>query len=321
MDLERFGEIVSASVVNNVPVTAEQVEATLSDEEILQAVERRGLFVGPLATTEALNSEVVPVPEAVTDPSDLRESLLAGFDAAYATYSSVLDSVNTARANVKVKRGGKKPEQLAVIDQDTVRNELETILASEAVVAELAADIDHFTRNPESGSPEAGYDVLVVADGLTETDDHAIVNALEARIGSGYTPYIRPEAYNDHRDRVITGKGYRVVFAPKHYNVPSGTASQQTQWMRDANRKATASELQTATDAEALTQATALVVSGEVAKGKDTNFDATYCRRFDQTPRDGYVSRVCVRDYGLAYLDGSSVHYGNPARALVVPKA
>ena len=318
MDLERFGEIVSASVVNNVPVTAEQVEATLTNEEILQAVERRGLFVGPLATTEALDSEIVPVPEAITAPSELRESLLSGFEAAYNTYASVVETVNTARAEVK---GRKKPEQLAVIDQDTVRSELETILASEAVVTELAADIDHFTRNPESGSPEAGYDVLVVADGLTETDDRSIINALEDRIDSGYTPYIRPEAYNDKRDRVVTGKGFRIVFAPKHYNIPSATASQQTQWMRDANQKATATELQTATDAEALTQATALVASGEVVKGKNTNFDATYYRRFDQAPRDDAVSFVCVDRYGESDLGGSSVHYVNPARALVVPKA
>ncbi len=276
--------------------------------------------VGPLATTEALDAEVVPVPEAVIDPSELRESLLTGFEAAYSTYVSVVETVNTARAEVK---GREKPEQLAVIDQDAIRSELEIILASEAVVAELAADIDHFTRNPESGSPEAGYDVLVVADGLTETDDRSIINALEARIDSGYTPYIRPEAYNDNRERVVTGNGFRIVFAPKHYNVPHGTVSQQTQWMRDANQEATATELQTATDAEALTQATALVASGEVAKDKDTNYDATYYRRFDQAPHDDRVSVVCVNGYGYdrSYLGGSYVRFRDPARALVVPKA
>ncbi len=274
--------------------------------------------VGPLATTEALAPEMTATPEVVTDPSDLRESLLSGFEAAYNTYAGVVGTVNTARARAK---GRKKPEQLAVFDQDTVRTTLEAILENEAVVAELAADIDHFTRNPESGSPEAGYDVLVVADGLTETDDHAIVNALEARIGSGYTPYIRPESYNDKRERVATGKGFRIVFAPRHYNVPSGTASQQTQWMRDANQKTTATELQTATDAEALTQATALVASGEVATGKSTNFDATYYRRFDQAPHDDRVSYVYVRGYGESNLDVSCVRIGFPTRALVVPKA
>lgn len=63
MDLERFGEIVRTSVVGNIPVTAEQVEATLTDEEILQAVERRGLAVGSLATPEALSD----LPDGTTD--------------------------------------------------------------------------------------------------------------------------------------------------------------------------------------------------------------------------------------------------------------
>lgn len=246
--------------------------------------------------------------------------MLSSFDAAYDAYASVLDTVNTARAEVKGRKG-KKPEQLPTIDRDTIRSDVEAILANEAVVAELAADIDHFTRNPEAGSPEPGYDVLVVADGLTETDDHAIVNALEARIGSGYTPYIRPEAYNDKRERVVTGKGYRIVFAPRHYNVPSGTAGQQTEWMKDANRKSSATELQTATDAEAATRATQLVASGEVAKGMSTNYDRTYYRRSDQTPRDGSVSHFYVNVYGLSGLGKSFVHRGDPARALVVAKA
>lgn len=290
--------------------------------EILAAAEARGLELTALAGTTALteSAEVVTTPEVATDPTDLRESLLSSFDAAYDAYASVLDTVNTARAEVKGRKG-KKPEQLPTIDRDTIRSDVEAILANEAVVAELAADIDHFTRNPEAGSPEPGYDVLVVADGLTETDDHAIVNALEARIGSGYTPYIRPEAYNDKRERVVTGKGYRIVFAPRHYNVPSGTAGQQTEWMKDANRKSSATELQTATDAEAATRATQLVASGEVAKGMSTNYDRTYYRRSDQTPLDDDVSRFYVNDYGWSYLGKSYVHRGNPTRALVVAKA
>ena len=317
------------SGIEAISVNIDAIRSTIPQDELPEfetGLANLGLVaenVGPLATTEALSDtpvtpEVVATPEAVTDPSDLRESLLSGFEAAYNTYAGVVETVNTARAQAK---GRKKPEQLAVIDQDTVRTTLEAMLENEAVVAELAADIDHFAKSPESDSPEAGYDVLIVADGLTETDDHAIVNALEARIGSGYTPYIRPESYNDKRERVATGNGFRIVFAPRHYNVPSGTAGQQTEWMKDANRKSTATELQTATDAEALTQATALVASGEVATGKSTNFDATYYRRFDQTPRDGYVSDACVNGNGESNLDLSYVHADYPARALVVPKA
>ena len=246
------------SGIEAISVNIDAIRSTIPQDELPEfetGLANLGLVaenVGPLATTEALSDtpvtpEVVATPEAVTDPSDLRESLLSGFEAAYNTYAGVVETVNTARAQAK---GRKKPEQLAVIDQDTVRTTLEAMLENEAVVAELAADIDHFAKSPESDSPEAGYDVLIVADGLTETDDHAIVNALEARIGSGYTPYIRPESYNDKRERVATGNGFRIVFAPRHYNVPSGTAGQQTEWMKDANRKSTATELQTATDAE-----------------------------------------------------------------------
>ena len=80
MDIEHALEAVEA-IRGTVPVE----EHLAFDAELANRLGLASEAVGPLATTEALNSEVVPVPEAITDTTDLRESLLSGFDAAYNT--------------------------------------------------------------------------------------------------------------------------------------------------------------------------------------------------------------------------------------------
>lgn len=71
MDLERFGEIVSASVVGNAPITAEQVASTLSNDELVRAAYERGLSVGSLATTEALADPATDVAASEAAPIEL----------------------------------------------------------------------------------------------------------------------------------------------------------------------------------------------------------------------------------------------------------
>lgn len=72
MDLEKFGEIVNASVVNNTPVTGEQVAETLSDHELVQALLVRGLTAGTIATAVAEMAEIVPAaPTTETTPYEV----------------------------------------------------------------------------------------------------------------------------------------------------------------------------------------------------------------------------------------------------------
>lgn len=332
MDIEKLGKLVGASVASGMPLTTEAVESVLTNEELLAAAQRRGLLAeasGSLAVTEVAAVETTPVAEAEPTPERVvltAESLLATFDTAYQTYSWQVAIANAARGEVK---GRKKPEQLTAVDADTIRTDLEAILANETVVAELQAEIDHFMANPETDSPTPGFDVVIVPEGLTTADEQVLARDLQVGIkdalGTSYaTPYIRPEAYNDKRTPAVTGKGYRIAFAPRHYNVPSGTTANQTTWLRDRNQTTSATELQTATDAEALAQINNLLENDLLPKGSgyDVNrFHRTYFRRFDQAPRDDHVSNVCVYGDGKLNLDGSDVHNDRSARALVVPKA
>lgn len=52
MDVEKLGEIIGVSVATGVALTPEQVESVLTNEEFLQAAERRGYALGSVATAE-----------------------------------------------------------------------------------------------------------------------------------------------------------------------------------------------------------------------------------------------------------------------------
>jgi len=316
-------------------MNAEELFKGMSDEALREAIqaalkiaEERKLeisgFAGSLALEGAQSETATTTPETTPEaPIISPESLLATLNTALTTYSSFLDIINGERAKVKGRRN--RQEQLEAIDQAIIRAEVEALVSDPAIIAELQTEADYFTANPEKRSPKVGFDIVVIPEGLTATDEQAIAKYL-AKITTGYSPYIRPEAYNDKRTPVITGKGFRIVFAPRHYNVPKGSTSDQTSWMKNKNQCTKATELQTATDAEALAQINNLQATGEL-NDPDARFDKTYFRRFDQAPIDGDVSRVCVFDRGeFDWRDGRlalgkfDVHYGNSARALVVPK-
>lgn len=166
---------------------------------------------------------------------------------------------------------------------------------------------------------------MIVPEGLTLEDVKFAAHRLQQEINPDYNEtyieaYIRPEAYNDKRTPVVTGKGFRIAFAPTHYNVPGGIASIQTKWMEGKNQALTATELRTATDAEALAFIDGLNTNDQL-DDFNTRFNRTYTRRFDQTSRDDFVSCVYVYDDGWLDLDMSYVRNDLPTRALMVPKA
>ncbi len=308
MNNEKLGEIVGASVATGVPVTPEQVTSVLTDEEPLQAVQNRGLVVGDAVITSTtdlvLSSEVTP---------PIAESLLEGFDQACQTYSFLLDAINGARAEAK----GRK---LEAVDIDTIRADVEALLTNEDLIAELQAEIDYFTANPEVDSPAPGFDIVIVPEGLTAVDVPAIAGNVQANITTDHIPSIRLEAFNDKRTPAVTGKGYRIAFAPRHYNVPKGTVATQKSWMNTQNQRTTATQLETATDAEALAYINGLADTKQL-DNMSTRFDRTYFRRFDQAPRGDIISFVCVFEYGRLFLGESEVRNDYSTRALVVPKS
>ena len=319
MDAKRFLEALSVEEL-------QEVHAVLPAE-----FERRSLALpaGSIALEGATRTEFETATDIApeTTPTPERtplapETLLATFDRAYKTYNFQLDSANEQRAKVK---GRNKPAQLETVDQAVIRAEVEALVSNPAILAELQAEVDHFTKNPEAGSPEAGFDLMIVPEELTTADDPAIAKSVQAKIPTDYYgPYVRPAKYNDKRIPVVTGKGYRLAFAPRHYNVPRGTAQSQVKWMNAQNQDTKATNLQTATDAEALAQINNLVDNGEL-NNRNTRFHTSFFRRFDQAPVDqapvdDCVSVVGVDDKGVLGLGGWYVDLDNPSRALVVPK-
>ena len=252
---------------------------------------------GVLSETALPTPETPPTPEA---PVVTSESLLATLDTALTTYMSQLDVANAARADVKGRRHD-KPALLEAANQDDIRAEVEALAADPVVLAELQAEADYFTANPEKDSPAVGFDIVIVPEGLTDTDEQAIARDVQAKITTQYSPYVRDSRYNDRRTPEVTGKGYRIAFAPRHYNVPSDTTKNQTKWMDAVNGLSGATELQTATDAEALAQINNLQAVGEL-NDPNTRFHTSYFRRFDQAPV-GLVSYVCVFGGGRLFLD------------------
>src|SRR5216684_1505448 len=149
----------------------------ISDNELFAEVARRGFEVtvpqvaGSLAL-EGAQSEIVPtVPETTPEaPTIDSESLLTTIDTALTTYSSLLDVVNGARADVKGRKKD-KPTPLEAVDETIIRAEVEALASNPAILADLQAEADYFTANPEVGSPAVGFDVVVIPEGLAATDE------------------------------------------------------------------------------------------------------------------------------------------------------
>lgn len=309
MDIEKLGEIIGISATTGAPITPEQVQSVLTDGELLQAVQKRGLILSGTTVVES-----VQTPEPLTP-----KILLGTLDAALTTYAGFVDTVNTARVGTKSR---KKSARLELINTDIIRADVEVLLANEAVISELQAEIDYFTTNPETGSPAPNFDIVVIPEGLTTSDIQILASNVQSRITDRYEPYIRSEACINQHTPEVTSKGYHLAFAPRHCNIPKGTADNQKNWMHDNNRRTEVTQLQTATAAAALAAITSLVMQGKIST--NTNYDesrffhASYWRHFDQAPLGGRVPYVFVSDVGGLFLGASDARDDLPTRALVV---
>lgn len=318
MDLSEALKIIEA-------VRAELPEAdrTALDAEYASHFMGVAPNAGNIALKGAQPEATIPTPETTFTPEAPTinsESLLATLDTALTTYSDMVDTVSAAR------RGGawtrkKNPEQLEAADLSAIRAEVEALVSDTAILADLQKEADYFTANPETDSPAVGFDIDITPEGLTTTDEHAIAKNTLAKFHKRYDPFFRDDQSNDKRSPEVTGKGYRIAFAPRHYNVPSGTAIKQTSWKNVANASTSSTELVTATDAEALAQINNLHAAGEL-NDPITSHAKSFYRRFDQDPVDDvYVSKVSIEDSELLDLGMSVVNSEVPARALVVPKS
>ncbi len=293
-----------------------------STRAALEAINDRGLEIpqriGALVLKNTQAETTTPITEVIFEqPIITPEKLLSTLETALITYNLLLNVTNDERAKVQ---SDKRPEQLKAIDHNVIKAEVEALVSDSVILTELQAEADYFSVNPEFYSPKIGFDIVIIPKGLTTNDEQAIVKNLQSKIiPINYNPYIRPEAYNDKRISKPTSKDYYIAFVPRHYNVPKGSAFDQTDWMTNQNNKTVATELKTATDAEALAQINNLQIIDEL-NDYDTRYDKSCFRRFDQVPVNDNVSEVyiCI-EHRIALIE-SSVNDIRPTRALIVPK-
>lgn len=244
-----------------------------------------------------------------------RESLLDTFDIAFQTFSSQVYVVNNERSKVK---GRNKPELLKTVKQDVVRAEVEALIANLNIMAKLQANANYFTAQPEENSPAADFDINIVPEGLTNDDNEIIAAYVQALINNDYYPQIRGRD-NGTSDPKITGKGFLVAFAPRHYNVPKNSSFSQTVWMKKVNSETKAIQLVTASDSQALAHLNSLQAIGAL-DDSNSRYDASLFIRFDQIPTIGAIPSVFVDPNGQLSLDLSDSNTFNySTRALVVP--
>lgn len=248
---------------------------------------------------------------AVAATVNLRDSLRGSFDTAYDIYAANVRTINSEEA---YKRGFKGSERLTLASRHSLLTEFDHILDNRVVLSELQRDIDHFSRYPEEGSPAASYRLGIIPEGLTQDDQNTLARSMQYRLNPNIALQIRNNRLNDRRIQPPSGLGYFLMFYPKHYNVPSGNTCAQTEWLRERNRLTTSVQFQTATDAIALS-----AIERLCSKTLGTNEslkDATYFKRFDQTPIDLFVSSTYVDEEGGLHLCAADVNQIHPARVI-----
>lgn len=273
------------------------------------------------------------------DHATLREQLLSTRDTAYTIYTGMLETANTQRG---------EEDKLPIIGRDTINRDIEAALEKPTLLAELQASIDHFTEHPEANSPKPGFRILIVPEGMTDNDNEAVAHDLQTQLDKTQCTGHRTAHISPNRNSPInsgpTSRGYALVFAPTHYNVPKAPEDidkipvnengvrlynqWQTGWMGIHNRQNLATKLRTPTDSEATAFIASLLADGQLPTGShadEARFHRTYSSRFDRTPVNDCVESVFVHDDGALrfalLFAASSIEIDCPARALAVSKA
>jgi hypothetical protein len=269
-------------------MTAHNHEFTANPEITFSVLpEDRGAFnevytdIGSIAV-----GRILDCPPRVT-LDELRIDMLYDFIKSYKVYDTFIRYVNKDRA---MRRHGKNTVQIQTVGSEVIYKRVNNILDNDGVMAELVDNIEYFTRYPESKKPKPGYRLLIVPDGLTETDDLAI--AMQHWTDVPTERLLRPMNYNAQHP-IGSDEGYHIVFAPRHLNVPSMPASRQDAWTDYYNSQTNYISLRPATDTEALAH-TALIPCVHNSYGQNRTWDLTFYRRFDEDPQEGDVSSFYV---------------------------
>lgn len=244
--------------------------------------------------------------------AELREKLLATFDAGYDAYA--------ANHSIKWTSGENRP----IASKEEAMKELEEDLAV-GVLDMIAADI---ARNKEA-DPRAAFDIGMLDNkDFTADEETEIAEALQSDLPYDGAPYVNEDYHNKKTAMKAVGNGKKLYFfyAPRHTNVPAGTVKENKQWLETQNAKGNGvATLRSPEDVEAMAHFRVLLNAGEL-NNPNTRFDNTYSRKIEDykekngRPVDDCVASSFVYDDGQLDRSDSRVDFVYAGRALVVSK-
>lgn len=268
-------------------------------------------------TFAANNIPAVEVPISTAELSsthaELREQLLGKFDLGFTVYELMLSTI--------AEVDGAKTDCMPV-DKEHARKALHGWL-SPARLKVLAEQIELHKANPQSGSPDAGFDILVLPaitpsntakDELARHVQKALPFAGDTSLGKDYHSLLKSVATTIHPTLPI-----RFAAAPRHYNIPGQSAIGQIHYVRAHNGLNPGAQLAEASDFEAIAHYHVLLGEELLTTPTSKSVDRTYYRsRCGHTPTGHHFSAIFVSDRGQLIRSGSKFDNGNPARALIV---
>ena len=285
------------------------------------------LSVVPSFRNEVVLPTVETSPETDTlspEEQEFKESLLAGFELSYGTYTSTLDTMNNTPERINNK--------LQEATETEARAEIDALLTP-AVVRESMDSVARFDTLDEKDKHglEARARVLLVVDqDLTATDETAATKDLQRLFKDAWSgdDYVYPPFHGETTAKRATKPGAKVqaVVAFDHLNIPAGTAKEQGVLLEVHNKDKNAqTEYITGDDMAFIAHTRQLIAEGKIdttnSEYVENRFWATYYRDVLAKPVDGCVPFSCVGASGRVYRGFSDVWNGYPSRALMVPKA
>jgi len=319
MDVEKFGEIVGASITTGTPANPDVLlDTVFTEDELMRAVERKGLMIGSLATAESSASpETQPLP-LTPEEAAFKESLLERLKKTYRTYAFAMNVMNGAR--------GKKAK-LPVADFLVVKTAAEGFLTDD-LVRGAKAEVDKFTAHPIENSPEAGFDLLPLPNtNLTGDDETALADHIQGLFASAYKgdAHVYPPFHDNDTAHQADGTKAAVTFvlAPTHLNLDHGDVAKQKADLEAHNADPDTTTYQTGNDLAAMLHIKHLAdnkLIDTTTKGYvEDRFWQTYYRDVQKKPVGGFVPDVFFSDRARLYRGYSLVSYDEASRALVVP--
>lgn len=259
--------------------------------------------------------------ELTREEAEFRQELLGGVSTSLETYTLAIGMLNQTIQNDPIS-GMSFEAALEMAQRDL----------TPAVVRDLYKQTQEAKARPIEpikNSPTPGFDIMFVADeDLTEKQEDDVADGVQAAIPAYQgEPYVYRALHNEpHKQQDVSP--VRVVFAPRHLNLPSGKADAQKAMIAAHNANTeNSTSLRSAGDLEAMTAILHTIrtnpdgIDWKTSGYDEERFWATYYRNVEATPgADGDVPNVYVGFGGRFYRLNSGASNVVPTRALVVPK-